>query len=119
MAILLIVLSTAAFAPASEPAVTSGLRGVVMRGPTTPVCREDDPCEKPAAGLVLVFSRSGSVAARVTTTRAGTYVVRLRAGWYTVTTPGRGVGSGITPRAARVLAGRIRRVDFHLDTGIQ
>lgn len=96
----------------------TGLRGVVMRGPTKPVCR-DDACEEPAAGVVLRFTRNGRVVAEVTTTKTGRYFVRLAAGSYLVTTPHRRVGTGLTPRIARVHRGRIDAQNFHLDTGIQ
>jgi len=99
-------------------AVTSGLRGVVMRGPIRPVC--DGPCEEPARGVVLRFKRGDVVVARVTTGSAGGYKVKLRPGRYAVTTPSRPrVGTGLTPRFVRVPIGRVARVDFHLDTGIQ
>jgi hypothetical protein len=108
-----------AFAGAATTGPASGLRGVVMRGPTSPVCIEDKPCEEPAAGIVLRFSRAGTTVARVKTGPRGGYVVRLRRGTYTVTTPHRRVGVGLTPRVVRVPQGRVARVDFHLDTGIQ
>ncbi len=98
---------------------TAGLRGVVMRGPTKPVCAESEPCEEPAAGIVLQFSRGGRVVARVKTGAAGRYSLRLLPGTYAVTTPQHRVGSGVTPRSVRVPVGRIARVDFHVDTGIQ
>ena len=96
----------------------SGLRGLVMQGLTAPVCRTDDSCEEPARGIRLQFRRGGKVVAEVKTTKAGRYSVRLRAGSYAVTSPRR-VGNGLTPRVARVPRGRIARLDFHLDTGIQ
>ena len=49
-----------------------------MRGPTQPVCRVDEPCEEPARGVKLVFSRSGKVVARATTNQKGWYRVTLR-----------------------------------------
>lgn len=121
VAVMLVVLTVApAAAPAAAPgSLASGLRGVVMRGPTKPVCTETEPCEAPAAGVVLRFSRSGAVVARVRTNPAGAYRVLLRPGRYAVTTTRSRVGAGLTPRVVRVSAGRIARVDFHLDTGIQ
>jgi hypothetical protein len=77
---------------ATAPRLTSGLRGVVMRSPTKPICGEAEPCEEPAAGVVLRFSKGERLVARVTTGRAGGYSVKLRPGRY---------------------------VDFHLDTGLQ
>jgi hypothetical protein len=106
-------------AAATSHGLASGLRGVVMRGPTKPVCTETEPCEAPAAGVVLRFARSGVVVARVRTNAAGAYRVLLRPGRYTVTTPRRGPGGEVTPRVVRVPAGRIARVDLHIDTGIQ
>ena len=117
LATLALASTAAAWGPSSGSA--SGLRGVVMRGPTTPICRETDPCEAPAVGVYLRFARAGAVVAQVRTNAAGAYRVLLRPGAYTVTTPRRGVGWGLTPRVVRVPAGRLARVDFHLDTGIQ
>jgi hypothetical protein len=114
-----LAIASAAGAEAASHSLASGLRGVVMRGPTKPICSDTEPCEAPAAGVVLRFARSGTVVARVRTNAAGAYRVLLRPGRYTVTTPQRGIGTGLTPRAVRVPAGRIARVDFHLDTGIQ
>src|SRR5947209_19365852 len=73
---------------------SSGLHGVVMRGPTKPVCTNEEPCEEPAAGLVLRFSRAGSVVGRTTTDRAGAYRLALRPGTYAVTATRRVIGSG-------------------------
>jgi hypothetical protein len=110
-----------ALAGAAAPSrLTSGLRGVVMRGPTKPVCDDTEPCEEPAAGVVLRFRRGDVVVARVTTAGAGGYRVRLRPGRYGVTTPStRRPGAALSPRVVRVPTGRIARVDFHIDTGIQ
>ena len=43
---------------------TGGLKGRVMRGPTMPVCRVGVPCEEPARGVKLIFTRSGKVIGR-------------------------------------------------------
>lgn len=123
MRVVALMLAALAFAStvagaAAAPRLTSGLRGVVMRGPTKPVCTETEPCEEPAVGVVLQFKQGGRVVAQVKTGRAGRYTVRLRRGRYAVTTPRRRVGTGLTPRTVRV-PGRLARVDFHLDTGLQ
>jgi hypothetical protein len=110
---------TSTVAGAAVSGKASGLRGVVMRGPTKPVCKENDPCEAPARGLVLQFLRRGIVKAEVKTSSTGTYKVRLRPGTYAVRTLRKRVGTGLTPRVARVPRGSFARVDFHLDTGIQ
>ena len=120
MRILALALSSLALAaPATSATIPSGLRGVVMRGPITPVCKVGVPCDEPAAYVVLVFSQSGHVVARTTTGRLGGYRLTLRPGRYGVTTARRTIGSGLTPRIVTVPRGRIARVDFKLDTGIR
>lgn len=110
--------STVAGATASST-LTSGLRGVLMRGPIRPVCDDSQPCDAPAPGVVLRFKRGDRVVARVTTGTGGRYRVVLRPGRYAVTTPDRGPGAGLTPRFVQVHKARVARVNFHLDTGIQ
>jgi hypothetical protein len=95
------------------------LRGLVLQGPTKPVCLANDACEAPARGILLQFTRDGKVVAEVKTTSSGTYSVRLTAGTYAVRVPGQRIGTGLTPKVVRVPRGRIARVDFHLDTGRQ
>ena len=114
-----LVFGSALAGAATPPRLTSGLRGVVMRGPTKPICSDTEPCEEPAAGVVLRFKQGDRVVARVTTGSAGGYRVKLRPGRYAVTTPNRRPGTGLTPRFVRVPTGRVARVDFHLDTGLQ
>jgi hypothetical protein len=106
------------FAGAASSRNASGLRGVVMRGPTSPICH-DDSCEAPAKGLVLRFSRHGQVKAQVKTNQTGRYLVRLRPGTYAVTTLALRPRQRLTPQLVHVPRGRFGRVDFHLETGIQ
>ena len=107
-----------AFAGAADSRNASGLRGVVMRGPTTPVCH-DDACEAPAKGLVLQFRRNGQIKAQIRTNQTGRYRVTLRPGRYAVTTPALRPQQRLTPQLVRVPRGRVGRVDLHLDTGLQ
>jgi hypothetical protein len=97
----------------------TGLRGKVMRGPTQPVCYANEPCEEPARGVRLVFSRSGKVVARATTNQKGWYRVTLRPGRYTVGTQNPRVSRNFSPKTATVPTGTVRRVDFDIDTGIR
>ena len=100
--------------------LVSGLHGVVTRGPTKPVCEVGVPCSAPAVGVLLVFSRNGTVAARVRTVSGGRYSVRLRPGDYTVqTAPAPKIGSGMRPRSVHVPRGALARVNFFIDTGIR
>jgi hypothetical protein len=103
----------------SASAARSGLRGLVVLSPSRPVCVDDDPCTRPAARVVLAFSRHGRVVARVRTDADGRYRVRLPAGVFRVTAPDYRVGTGVTPRNVRVPDSRTARVDLQIDTGIQ
>jgi len=100
--------------------LASGLHGIVMRGPTQPVCQVGKPCSAPAVGAVLVFSRNGRVAATVKTGDGGRYTLRLAPGAYVVrVSPMPKIGAGIRPRDVSVAYGTFRRVDFEIDTGIR
>jgi hypothetical protein len=116
---LALLAATCSLAGAAVSGGVSGLRGKVMKGPTKPVCRVDESCEAPAAGVVLQFRRSGTLVARATTTQTGTYSVRLRPGLYAVKAAQTRLAKTLTPQTVRVLRGRVARVEFHLDTGIQ
>jgi hypothetical protein len=116
---LVVLLTPLMSAGAAVSTPVSGLRGLVMQGPTKPICRSGETCEAPARGVLLQFRRDGKVIAEVRTSRTGTYSVRLRAGSYAVRAPARRIGTGLSPRVVRVPRGRIARVNFHLDTGIQ
>jgi hypothetical protein len=105
---------------AQVTAVPSGLRGVVMRGPISPMCVAEEPCTEPARNVTLLFSRNGRIVGRAVTDSAGRYRLRLPAGAYAVRRPASvGIGRGIEPDHARVYARRFVRVDFSIDTGIR
>jgi protocatechuate 3,4-dioxygenase beta subunit len=74
---------------------------------------------RPAADVVLAFSRGGAVRARVTTTDEGRYRVRLVPGTYEVrvTRPAR--VHRLKPSAVTVPAAEVKRLTFYLDTGIR
>ena len=90
-----------------------------MRGPVTPVCMAEVPCSRPAAGIVLAFSRKGRARAHVTTAKDGTYRVMLFAGTYGVRVTHPSNTRPIKPASVTVDAGRIKRVNFYIDTGIR
>jgi hypothetical protein len=117
---LSLALVLAGAAGAGTTRVSSGLKGVVMRGPIAPVCVVEQPCSEPAPNVTLLFSRNGRVIGRAITNSDGRYRVRLPAGLYKVRRPGAvTVGRGLEPDQARVRAGRFMRVDFSIDTGIR
>jgi hypothetical protein len=118
--LLLVAAAVLALASAGAATTTSGLWGVVERGPITPVCVVGKPCSAPARNVTLVFVRNGSEVRRATTDARGRYRVRLAPALYAVrlARPPR-IGRGIEPARARVRAGRFVRIDFSIDTGIR
>ena len=118
--VLSLALVIVAGASAQATAVSSGLRGVVVRGPIAPMCVVEEPCTEPAKNVTLLFSRNGRIVGRTVTDSAGRYRLRLPAGVYSVRRPPPvGLGRGIEPNHARVYARRFVRVDFSIDTGIR
>jgi hypothetical protein len=117
------IMLVAAFIAGPAAAITNpsdGLRGLVMRGPITPVCVAEQPCSAPATGVTLVFSSNGRTVGHAITNAKGWYRITLRPGRYSVA-----IGSArqsfrrLTPVRADVIANRYRRVDFSIDTGIR
>ena len=98
----------------------TGLHGVVMRGPTQPVCQVGQPCSAPAVHTRLVFMRSGREVAEARTDAHGRYSVRLAAAVYTVrVVPAPLAGRWLQPTRVRVVRGTFARRDFFIDTGIR
>ena len=67
----------------SSPSTTTGLTGVVMRGPVTPVCRVDVPCDAPFSATFNV-ERNGRRVTQFQSDAAGQFTVLLAPGAYTV-----------------------------------
>jgi hypothetical protein len=97
----------------------SGIRGTVIRGPTSPVCREGVPCTAPAAGVALVFVRKGVVVRRVTTAGNGSFRVALAPGTYVVRTARTFPIGGMSARSVKVRQARFTVVKLSIDTGIR
>ena len=98
-----------------QVAPCTSLHGTVRIGPTTPVCRPEVPCSKPAAHLLLLFGRSRE-RIQVRTDAVGRYRVRLTPGAWSLTTP---VGIGPTPIRFVVPRAATAKHDFSIDTGIR
>jgi hypothetical protein len=111
-------LALAAVAGAAPPP-RADLYGVVLLGPTRPVCETGVPCEAPEPGVTLVFARLGRVVGSVTTSRTGAYRILLPAGTYAVHTTRKFHGGLVAPPTVRVRAAERLRVAFHLDSGIR
>ena len=94
----------------------SGVRGIVMRGPTKPVCELGSPCSAPATGVRLMFVR-GDITRTTTTDDAGRYRIALAPGAYAVRIPT--ARFGYTPRHVVVTAGAWTVQKIQIDTGIR
>jgi Carboxypeptidase regulatory-like domain len=100
----------------SALALTTGLHGVVMRGPTMPVCIAAKPCSAPAKHLRVTFLRDGR-SYRTWTDSRGTYRIALAPGRYTIRVPNNRFG--VEPASVVVPAGRFARQNLYIDTGIR
>jgi hypothetical protein len=67
----------------TAPSPSTGLTGVVVRGPVTPVCRIDVPCDAPFSATFNV-ERSGRRVTQFQSDSAGQFTVFLAPGTYTV-----------------------------------
>lgn len=67
----------------STPSEPTGLTGVVMRGPVTPVCRVDVPCDAPFSATFNV-ERNGRRVTQFQSDSAGQFTVSLAPGPYIV-----------------------------------
>jgi hypothetical protein len=121
LAITVSILALSSVAGAQATVGKGTLSGVVTRGPITPVCVAEQPCDEPAANVRLVFTRNDSVAGSATTDRAGDYRLRLPAGSYSVRRASvrTSVDRKLEPNHVRIYAGRSSRIDFSIDTGIR
>ena len=117
--VLLITLGALALAAAATAAAGSatGLHGSVSS--SQPVCIEGRPCNMPVAGVVLLFRSDRRTIVSAMTRANGTYRLQLPRGRYSVFVEGRGPIARVTPSTVRVVAGRMRRIDFDLDRGLQ
>jgi hypothetical protein len=115
-----IVAAILVVAPASVASgeLSSGLQGKVLRGPVSPVCVATRPCQV-GASVILAFSRSGVLVARVKSARTGDYRIALAPGVYAVSPALRAPLWRLSPQTVRVPEGGYRRVNFLVDTGIR
>ena len=111
----LVVVFLAGAAGSAGAASRSGLRGVVVLYPSSPVCKVGTPCTRPAAHALLRFWRNGRVVAQTRSDARGRYRVALRPRTYRVTS-----GDGLVkPVRVTVATDSYRRVTFKIDTGVR
>ena len=101
---------------------TSGIDLLTMAGPTCPVQRQGQVCEKAISAQVLVQTTAGATLTTVQTGPDGTARVPLPPGIYRVA--GQGGGGASLPRppiaeTVTVKAGAFTKVRLNYDTGIR
>ena|SRR5204862_2214159 len=67
----------------TAPSPMTGLTGIVTRGPITPVCRVDVPCDAPFSATFNV-ERAGRRVAQFQSDASGQFTVFLGPGGYTI-----------------------------------
>jgi hypothetical protein len=98
----------------------TGLEGVVRRGPITPVCRLDEPCDAPFAASFDVRDAQ-RVVARFRSDTAGRFRVTLPPGSYTVVPDSSAplLGAAYQTQAVTVGPEGLTHVELSFDTGIR
>lgn len=107
-------------ATTSADVPVNGLQGVVSRGPITPVCRTDVPCDAPFAADFDVRD-SRHIVTRFRSDNAGRYLVMLPPGDYTIVPEASAPLLGATQQTRAVTVGTVglTRRDLSFDTGIR
>jgi len=81
--LLVACLAAAAGCTSVAPSATTGLTGIVTRGPVTPVCRIDIPCDAPFSASFIV-QQNGRAVATFRSAQMGQFTVFLGPGGYTI-----------------------------------
>lgn len=99
---------------------STGLEGVVRRGPIQPVCRPDEPCDAPFSARFDVWSGERLIA-HFRSDSAGHFVVRLAPGEYTVVPDSSAPLLGAMWQTHAVVVGSagLTHVELDFDTGIR
>jgi len=107
------------------PAPPSGIRGLVLLGPTcqseaSPGANEPVPCLTPYAATLVVLDSEGAVVTRVTSAADGRFSVDLSPGDYVVA-PATGTDSYpiANPVSVTVVPGQYIDIEINYDTGIR
>jgi hypothetical protein len=98
----------------------SGVRGIVLYGPTCPVQRPGQTCERPYQATVVVSrASSGRFVARTRSAADGRFAVRLTSGHYLIKASSGARYPRPVSRVVSVTAGHFTTVTLHVDSGIR
>ena len=104
----------------SAPTLTSGLTGTVLRGPITPVCQIQVPCDAPFSADFSV-EQNGNVVSRFRSDQDGRFTVMLEPGAYRVVPAANApiIFPASQAKTVNVLAGGLTEIRLSFDTGIR
>lgn len=112
----------AACAPRIDPSLTSGVRGLVLLGPTCPVMQIDNPCpDEPYQAKLTVLTLDGQVVTRAASDAEGKFEIKLPAGDYILhaeNPEGQGLPYADDTEFT-VIADEFTEVEIHFDSGIR
>ena len=117
---VLFAFAVAACGGPTSPGLSTGLTGVVERGPVTPVCQANVSCDAPFSATFSV-ERNGQRIAQFHSDSDGRFTVMLAPGTYTV------VPAADAPilspesqvKTVQVMTGGLTDVRLEFDTGIR
>ena len=104
----------------SSPTLTTGLTGIVLRGPVTPVCRIEVPCDAPFSADFSV-EQNGKVVSGFRSDQDGRFTVMLEPGQYRVVPAANApvIFPASQSKTVNVLAGGLTEIRLTFDTGIR
>jgi hypothetical protein len=107
-------------ATASDNMAATGLAGTVMRGPVTPVCRIDVPCDAPFSASFDV-QRDGARVASFHSDADGKFTIVLPPGTYLIVPASDAplMNPSLQAKTATVNPSGLTKVELLFDTGIR
>ena len=111
--------------PGTTPTKPSGIRGMVLLGPTCPIGEEPDPlnpipCLTPYAAQLVILDADNQPVGTVSSGVDGRFEITLPAGDYVVTPRAGDQPFPIAqPLSVTVVAGEYAEVEINYDTGIR
>jgi hypothetical protein len=116
---LVLLVACGVFAGPSPTVVDSGIRGIVLLGPTCAAESPAGPCTTPYAAQIVILDEEDHEVARVTSGADGRFEVPLPPGQYTVApVPGDPFPSA-APQDVTVVAGSFTEIEVNYDSGIR
>ena len=104
----------------AAPSLTTGLTGTVLRGPITPVCRIEVPCDAPFSADFSV-EQNGKVTSRFRSDQDGRFTVMLEPGQYRVVPAANApiLFPASQAKTVNVMATGLTEILLTFDTGIR